>query len=171
MLPWQIQPFTLAKRHPEFISEYGSYQDAPCRGADAIHPGWGFLAENHEFAQRVLDAGLIWIGPSPEVIRLMGDKIAAKEIVQQAGVPTIPGINNVATVNEIIDWMQREDVEYPVMIKAAAGGGGKGMVKSRTWDELPQALAQVRSESKKSFGDDKVLVENISSGDATLKCR
>ncbi len=128
-------------------------------GADAIHPGWGFLAENHEFAQRVLDAGLIWIGPSPEVIRLMGDKIAAKEIVQQAGVPTIPGINNVATVNEIIDWMQREDVEYPVMIKAAAGGGGKGMVKVEHEDELPQALARVRSESKKSFGDDKVLVE------------
>ena len=133
-------------------------------GADAIHPGWGFLAENHEFAQRVLDAGLIWIGPSPEVIRLMGDKIAAKEIVQQAGVPTIPGINNVATVNEIIDWMQREDVEYPVMIKAAAGGGGKGMVKLEHEDELPQALARVRSESKSLLVTIKYWLKNISSG-------
>lgn len=128
-------------------------------GADAIHPGWGFLAENDEFAQRVLDAGLIWIGPSPEVIRLMGDKIEAKAVVQQTGVPTIPGISNVSTVNEIIDWMQSESVEYPVMIKAAAGGGGKGMAKVEEEDELPQALARVRSEAKKSFGDDKVLVE------------
>ncbi|NLZ93954.1 MAG: ATP-grasp domain-containing protein [Firmicutes bacterium] len=128
-------------------------------GADAIHPGWGFLAENDVFAQRVLDAGLIWIGPSPQVIKMMGDKIAAKEVVERANVPTIPGISNVSNVNEIIQWLQAEGVEYPIMIKAAAGGGGKGMAKVECEDDLPQALARVRSEAKKSFGDDKVLVE------------
>ncbi len=127
--------------------------------ADAIHPGWGFLAENHEFAQRVIDAGLTWIGPSPEVIRLMGDKIAAKEVVQEAGVPTIPGISDVTSAEEIIAWLREEDVEYPIMIKAAAGGGGKGMVKVESEDELYRALAQVRSEAFKAFGDNKVLVE------------
>ncbi|HHX74524.1 MAG TPA: ATP-grasp domain-containing protein, partial [Firmicutes bacterium] len=127
--------------------------------ADAIHPGWGFLAENEEFAQKVIDAGLIWVGPEPEVIRKMGDKIEAKEIVREAGLPTIPGISNVAKPKEIIRWMQEENVQYPIMIKASAGGGGKGMVKVERDEDLSQALARVRSEAKKSFGDDKVLVE------------
>ena len=128
-------------------------------GSDAIHPGWGFLAENHEFAQRVIDAGLIWIGPQPEVIRLMGDKIEAKEVVEKAGVPTIPGISDVESVDDIIRWMREEKVEYPIVIKASAGGGGKGMVKVERDADLQQALAQVRSEARKAFGDDKVLVE------------
>lgn len=127
--------------------------------SDAIHPGWGFLAENDQFAQRVLDAGLVWIGPKPEVIRAMGDKIQAKEIVHRAGVPTIPGISNVTCVDDILQWIREESVHYPIMVKAAAGGGGKGMVKVEREEELPQALEQVRSEAKKSFGDDKVLVE------------
>ncbi|NLM45253.1 MAG: ATP-grasp domain-containing protein [Firmicutes bacterium] len=127
--------------------------------ADAIHPGWGFLAENHEFAQKVIDAGLIWVGPQPEVIRMMGDKIEAKEIARKAGLPTIPGISNVTKAREIIRWMKEEDVQYPIMIKAAAGGGGKGMVKVERDEDLSQALARARSEAKKSFGDDKVLVE------------
>ncbi|MCR3922989.1 MAG: ATP-grasp domain-containing protein [Firmicutes bacterium] len=127
--------------------------------SDAIHPGWGFLAENAQFAQRVMDAGLIWIGPSSEVIHLMGDKIEAKEIVARAGVPTIPGINHVTNANDIIHWLEAEAVDYPIMIKASAGGGGKGMVKVEREEDLAQALARVRSEGKKSFGDDKVLVE------------
>ncbi|MBZ0154783.1 MAG: ATP-grasp domain-containing protein [Alphaproteobacteria bacterium] len=128
-------------------------------GADAVHPGWGFLAENHEFAQRVLDAGLIWIGPSPEVIRKMGDKIQAKSLAQKATVPTIPGISNVTDVAQIKKWMQEEDVSFPIMIKAAAGGGGKGMVKVEHGDQMAQAFAQARSEAKKSFGDETILVE------------
>lgn len=127
--------------------------------ADAIHPGWGFLAENAEFARRVQDAGLIWIGPSPEVISLLGDKIQAKAVVEKAGVPTIPGIINVKAAQDVIRWMKEENIEYPIMVKASAGGGGKGMVKVEKDSELPQALARVRSEAKKSFGDDKVLVE------------
>lgn len=127
--------------------------------SDAIHPGWGFLAENEEFAQRVIDAGIIWIGPSPKVIKMMGDKIEAKLIAQKANVPTIPGLNDVTDVNQIKKWMKAEKVTFPIMIKAAAGGGGKGMVKVENEDQLPQAFAQARSEAKKAFGDEKILVE------------
>jgi acetyl-CoA carboxylase biotin carboxylase subunit/propionyl-CoA carboxylase alpha chain len=127
--------------------------------SDAIHPGWGFLAENEEFAQKVVDAGLIWIGPSPKVIKMMGDKIEAKLIAQKANVPTIPGLNNVTDTAQINKWMKAEKVSFPIMIKAAAGGGGKGMVKVESEDRMAQALAQARSEAKKAFGDETVLVE------------
>ncbi|MDW7650834.1 MAG: biotin carboxylase N-terminal domain-containing protein [Bacillota bacterium] len=127
--------------------------------SDSIHPGWGFLAENDTFARKVIDAGLTWIGPEPDVIQAMGDKIRAKEIVTRAGVPTIPGISNVTTVEEIIRWLGDEAVDYPVMIKASSGGGGKGMVKVESEEGLHSALAQVRSEAQKAFGDNKVLVE------------
>jgi acetyl/propionyl-CoA carboxylase alpha subunit len=127
--------------------------------SDAVHPGWGFLAENDEFARRVIDAGLIWIGPSPAVIKSMGDKIQAKLLAQKAHVPTIPGISNVTDIEQIKKWMKTDQVAYPIMIKAAAGGGGKGMVKVEREEQMEQALAQARSEGKKSFGSDVVLVE------------
>jgi acetyl-CoA carboxylase biotin carboxylase subunit/propionyl-CoA carboxylase alpha chain len=127
--------------------------------SDAVHPGWGFLAENDEFAQKVIDAGLIWVGPSPKVIRLMGDKIQSKHIAQRSNVPTIPGIDNVSSVEQIKNWMKEEDISFPIMIKASAGGGGKGMVKVENESQLSQALAQARSEAKKAFGDEKILVE------------
>ncbi len=128
-------------------------------GSDAIHPGWGFLAENADFAQKVIDAGLIWIGPSPEVIRKMGDKIQAKILAQKAHVPTIPGVSNVTDIEQIKKWMKAEQVPFPIIIKAAAGGGGKGMVKVESDDQMAQALAQARSEARKSFGSDTILVE------------
>jgi len=127
--------------------------------SNAIHPGWGFLAENADFAQKVIDAGLIWIGPSPEVMRLMGDKIQAKEMARQSNVPTIPGIENAASAEQIMDWMRSEGIRFPIMIKAAAGGGGKGMVKVEHADQITMALAQARSEAKKAFNDDTILVE------------
>jgi acetyl-CoA carboxylase biotin carboxylase subunit/propionyl-CoA carboxylase alpha chain len=127
--------------------------------SDAIHPGWGFLAENAEFAQKVIDAGLLWIGPSPEVIRMMGDKIQAKVLAQKANVPAIPGISDVTSIEQIKKWMRADKVLFPIMIKASAGGGGKGMVKVENDDQMAQAFAQARSEAKKSFGDDKLLVE------------
>ncbi len=127
--------------------------------ADAIHPGWGFLAENAEFAQMVKDAGLIWIGPEPAVIRSMGDKIEAKKIAIRANVPTIPGISDVKDVKQIKEWMKNEQVTYPIMIKASAGGGGKGMVKVEKDSELAGALEQARSEARKAFDDDKLLAE------------
>ncbi len=134
--------------------------DAALRSkSDAIHPGWGFLAENEEFAQNVIDAGLIWVGPPPKVIRMMGDKIEAKLIAQKANVPTIPGLNDVTDINQIKQWMKTEKIAFPIMIKASAGGGGKGMVKVENEDQLPQAFAQARSEAKKAFGDEKILIE------------
>jgi len=127
--------------------------------SDAIHPGWGFLAENEHFARKVIDAGLTWIGPSPEVIRMMGDKIQAKVLAQQADVPTIPGISNVTGIEQITEWMEKDGVTFPIMIKAAAGGGGKGMVKVENNDQMAQAFSQARSEARKSFGDETILVE------------
>ena len=127
--------------------------------SNAIHPGWGFLAENEAFAQMVEDAGLIWVGPPPAVIKAMGDKIQAKELALKANVPTIPGISSVTDVKQITQWIKNEKVDFPIMIKAAAGGGGKGMVKVEKKEELGQALAQARSEAKKAFGDDTLLAE------------
>jgi len=127
--------------------------------SDAVHPGWGFLAENADFAQKVIDAGLIWIGPSPKVIRMLGDKIEAKALAKKANVPTIPGIDAVTDIGQIKTWMKKDDVSYPIMIKASAGGGGKGMVKVESDNDLSQSLARARSEAKKSFGDETILVE------------
>ncbi len=127
--------------------------------SDAIHPGWGFLAENAKFAKMVIDAGLTWIGPPPEVISALGDKIQAKRLAQKANVPTIPGIIDVNSIDQIKRWMKEHHIDFPIMIKAVAGGGGKGMVKVSSKKELPQAFAQARSEALKAFGDDRVLVE------------
>lgn len=129
--------------------------------SDAIHPGWGFLSENSEFASRVIDAGLAWIGPSPQAIRTMGDKIEAKKIAIQASVPVIPGIDNVTKPEQITRWMEEKNVDYPIMIKASASGGGKGMLRVNNESELAPALNQVSSEARKAFGEgqDKVLVE------------
>jgi acetyl-CoA carboxylase biotin carboxylase subunit/propionyl-CoA carboxylase alpha chain len=127
--------------------------------SDAIHPGWGFLAENHKFAQMVIDAGLTWIGPPPVVIHALGDKIQAKKLAQKANVPTIPGIIDVSNTEQINKWMKSEKVGFPIMIKAVAGGGGRGMVKVEKKTQLVQAYEQARSEAMKAFGDDRVLVE------------
>jgi len=127
--------------------------------SDAVHPGWGFLAENEEFARRVVDAGLNWIGPPAGVIREMGDKIRAKELARQAQVPVIPGMDRVEDAAAIQKWMERERVAYPIMIKPALGGGGKGMIRAGRDEELEPALRQARSEAAKSFGNDTILVE------------
>ncbi|MBN2655227.1 MAG: ATP-grasp domain-containing protein [Nitrospirae bacterium] len=132
---------------------------AICTGSDAVHPGWGFLAENHLFAQKVIDAGLTWIGPSPKVIEMMGDKIRAKQIAKKAHIPTVPGIDNVQNADDILKWMKKDDVSFPIMLKASAGGGGKGMVKVEKADHLSQAFAQTQSEAKKAFGDSTILAE------------
>lgn len=128
-------------------------------GSDAIHPGWGFLAENAEFARRVIDAGLTWIGPPPDVIEKLGNKIVAKEIAEKANTPTIPGLSGVENAKQVIDWLAREGVPYPIMIKAASGGGGKGMLRIDKESEIKPALEKARSEALKSFGDSELMVE------------
>ena len=128
---------------------------------DAIHPGWGFLAENHVFAQMVIDEGFTWIGPSPKVIELMGNKADAKKVARDSNVPTIPGLDVVNSPKDIKEWIEKENISFPILLKAAAGGGGKGMVRVDKMEEIEQALTKVRSEAGKSFGNNAVLVEKF----------
>ena len=127
-------------------------------GAQAIHPGYGFLSENANFVQIVEDHDLIFIGPTAEHIRVMGDKITAKETMIKLGVPVVPGSDGgVATLEDA----QRigEEIGYPVIIKATAGGGGKGMKVAQTAADMPSAFQTARAEGKSNFGNDEVYIE------------
>jgi acetyl/propionyl-CoA carboxylase alpha subunit len=119
---------------------------ARASGADAVHPGYGFLAESPEFATAVRDADLLWIGPPPDVLRAAGDKLEAKRIAAEAGVPVVPEGDPA-------------EIGFPLVIKAAAGGGGRGMRVVRAPDELDEALAAARREAEAAFGDDRVFFE------------
>jgi acetyl-CoA carboxylase biotin carboxylase subunit len=131
---------------------------AAITGADAIHPGYGFLSENASFAEMVEAHGLAFIGPRPEHIRMMGDKIAAKDAMRRLGVPLVPGSPGALETLEEARAVA-EEIMYPVLIKAAAGGGGRGMKVARTADELEEAWRVARTESKAAFGDDSVYME------------
>jgi acetyl-CoA carboxylase biotin carboxylase subunit len=126
-------------------------------GVDAVHPGYGFLSENAEFAQAVRDAGLTFIGPPTEAIRLMGDKAESKIRMKTAGVPTVPGAEGLKSPEEF--RQAAREIGYPILIKAVAGGGGKGM--REVWDEsdLPDAIESARREALNAFGDETLLVE------------
>ncbi len=127
-------------------------------GAEAIHPGYGFLSENADFAQAVLDAGLIWVGPKPESIRAMGLKDAAKQLMMDAGVPVTPGyLGEDQSVERLTK--EADAIGYPVLIKAVAGGGGKGMRKVERAKDFEADLESCRREAKASFGNDEVLLE------------
>jgi len=127
-------------------------------GAEAIHPGYGFLSENAEFAEAVASAGLIWVGPKPESIRAMGLKDAAKTLMQQAGVPVTPGYLGEDQSPERL-LAEAEKIGWPVLIKAVAGGGGKGMRKVDAREQFVEMLESCRREAKASFGNDQVLLE------------
>ncbi|WP_372619938.1 acetyl-CoA carboxylase biotin carboxylase subunit [Falsiroseomonas sp.] len=131
---------------------------AAITGADAIHPGYGFLSENASFAEMVEAHGLAFIGPSPEHIRMMGDKIAAKDAMRRLGVPLVPGSPGAL---ETLDEARAvaDEIMYPVLIKAAAGGGGRGMKVARAPEELEEAWRVARTEAKAAFGDDAVYME------------
>ncbi|WP_378943610.1 acetyl/propionyl/methylcrotonyl-CoA carboxylase subunit alpha [Mesorhizobium sp. ANAO-SY3R2] len=131
---------------------------ARATGAEAIHPGYGFLSENPDFVDQVTAAGLVFIGPSAESIRAMGLKDAAKRLMEKAGVPVVPGYHGEAQEIVILASKARE-IGYPVLIKARAGGGGKGMRRVDHPDDFPDALSGARREAKAAFGDDRVLVE------------
>ena len=115
-------------------------------GADAIHPGYGFLAESADFAEAVDAAGLIWVGPTADALRAGGDKLEAKRIAAEAGVP-------------VVETSEPEELGFPLLLKAAAGGGGRGMRVVRSHDELADALEAARREAKAAFGDDRVFAE------------
>ena len=127
-------------------------------GAQAVHPGYGFLSENAKFAEIIEEHGITFIGPKPAHIRLMGDKIEAKKAVKRLGIPVVPGSDGgIATDEEALKVAS--EIGYPLIVKAAAGGGGRGMKVARDEGELAIALATARSEAKAAFGDDAVYLE------------
>src|SRR5437763_1413985 len=138
------------------ISNYLSIPDivkaATGSGAQAVHPGYGFLAENAEFARACSAAGLVFIGPPPAAIEAMGDKIRAKATVSKAGVPVVPGSTDVEAAAE---------VGFPLLLKPSAGGGGKGMRLVTRQEDLDAAIESARREAKSAFGDDRLLVERF----------
>ncbi|GIK35470.1 MAG: acetyl-CoA carboxylase biotin carboxylase subunit [Gammaproteobacteria bacterium] len=146
----------------------GSYLNMPAiisaaevTDAQAIHPGFGFLSENADFAERVENSGFVFIGPPPEVIRLMGDKISAKDAMRKAGVPTVPGSDG--PLGDELEENQRlaKDIGYPVIIKAAAGGGGRGMRVVYTEASLANAISVTKVEARAAFGSDVVYMEKF----------
>ena len=145
------------KMADEAIKLSSSYMDGSAiidaaikSGAEAIHPGYGFLSENAAFARKVKSNKLIWIGPSPHVIKVMGDKLKAKELAEKSGVPTLPMTSNTKDVKSI---------GYPILIKAAAGGGGKGMRIVKKESELKDSIISAKREALSGFGDDRIFIE------------
>ncbi|MFI0432943.1 MAG: acetyl/propionyl/methylcrotonyl-CoA carboxylase subunit alpha [Candidatus Nanopelagicales bacterium] len=129
-------------------------------GADAIHPGYGFLSENADFAERVMAAGLTWVGPPPAAMRAMGDKVAARNLMAAAGVPVAPGSSEpLHTAEQAL--AEAEAIGYPVMVKASAGGGGIGMSVARDPEELRAAFETARSRAERFFADPALLVERF----------
>ncbi len=128
-------------------------------GAEAIHPGYGFLAENGDFADRCEREGVVFIGPRGDVMRSMGDKVTARQTMEKAGVPIVPGTTERLSDEQATEWAHK--IGLPVMVKASAGGGGKGMRLVRAEKELAQALKRARSEAKASFGDDSLYIEKF----------
>ncbi len=129
-------------------------------GAGAIHPGYGFLAENADFADAVEAAGFVFVGPKGKSIRLLGNKVAARELARRAGVPTVPGSSGaISTLNEAREVLSVTG--FPVMIKAAAGGGGRGMRIARSMEELERLMPQARAEAQAAFGDGSLYLEKL----------
>lgn len=130
------------------------------KNVDAIHPGYGFLSENHEFARKCEENGIVWIGPRPEVMKKLGDKVSAKKVAVKAGIPIIES-NKEDLVNFPITLSEAERIGFPLMLKAAAGGGGRGMRVVRNSTELENAYNEAKREAKNAFGDDTVFIERF----------
>ena len=141
-----------------YLSIDGIIELAKAKGVDAIHPGYGFLSENTEFARACEEAGIVFIGPDCVMMDSLGDKVKSKIVAAKAGVPTIPGIaETIPSVEVALEFAEK--CGYPVMLKAAAGGGGRGMRIVRSKDELPEQFESARSEARKAFGIDDIFIE------------
>ncbi|GAB3988659.1 ATP-binding protein [Nocardioides marmoraquaticus] len=162
-----VRAADVAMRVESYLDVDAVVAAAVSSGADAVHPGYGFLSERSTFARAVTDAGLVFVGPSAEVIELMGRKDAAREVAERAGVPVVPAYDMVSTSSTSGGPSSVEPVEttdtsgwvFPVLVKAAAGGGGKGMRVVRAAADLSEAVAAARREATAAFGDDAMLVE------------
>ena len=136
---------------------------AKAANADALHPGFGFLAENADFAQAVIDAGIRWVGPPPKAIRAMGDKGAARRLATDLGIPVVPGYNGEDQSDGAIATAA-DSIGYPILVKPAAGGGGKGMRVVHAPERLSDAIAGARREAAAAFGDDRLILERLVQG-------
>ena len=147
-----------APARESYLNKAAIISAAILTGADAIHPGYGFLSENAEFAEMVQMHGITFIGPEPKMIRLMGDKISAKQAAQDAGLPIVPGSDGeVKTTDEALTWAHK--IGYPVIVKATAGGGGKGMKIAHNDTEMSEAFTLAKKEAKNAFVNDSVYIE------------
>ena len=133
---------------------------AKATGAESLHPGYGFLAENAEFAEACAAAGIVFVGPPAEAIRAMGSKSAAKALMETTGVPMLPGHHGAAQDAKTLAGAAKK-IGFPVLIKPSAGGGGRGMRRVESAGELAEALQSARREAKSTFGDDRVLIEKF----------
>lgn len=140
-----------------YLNIYGIIELARYAGADAIHPGYGFLSENADFARACKNAGITFIGPHPEAIAAMGLKIAARNTMKANGVPIIPGSDGITTPEEAIEFAN--EIGYPVILKASAGGGGRGLRICNSDDDVRRLFSLSRSEAKKAFGNESVFIE------------
>ncbi|MEU8146201.1 biotin carboxylase N-terminal domain-containing protein [Nonomuraea sp. NPDC048901] len=147
-----VREADIALQIPKYLDMGAMVVAAEASGAQAVHPGYGFLAENAEFARRCAEAGLVFVGPPPAAIDAMGDKIRAKATVSAAGVPVVPG--GAEPGDSLLSW-----TDFPALIKPSAGGGGKGMVLVRSAAELPDALESARRTARSAFGDETLLIE------------
>ena len=145
-----------------YLNAEGIVEVAKESGADAVHPGYGFLAENAAFAKAVTDAGLTFIGPSAEAIEKLGDKSAARRLAQEADVPVVPGSDDVSSVDDAVETA--EEIGYPVMIKAAAGGGGRGIRVAEDEEELRESVQAAKREAQSAFGDGTLYLERFLAG-------
>lgn len=152
---WRLGP---APARDSYLRAERILDIARASGAEAIHPGYGFLSENAEFAQACADAGVVFVGPPPAAIAAMGSKSAAKQLMERAQVPLTPGYHGDEQDAGFLH-QQADQIGYPVLIKASAGGGGKGMRIVERSADFPDALASCRREASASFGDDRVLIE------------
>ena len=149
-----------AQSAESYLNESAILTAALLTNADAIHPGYGFLSERADFVDKVEQHGLIWIGPNSDMIRKMGDKVNAKQTAIKCGLPVVPGSDGaLRDIEDALVWADK--IGYPVMIKAASGGGGRGMRAINNANELREAFPIVKAESKSAFGDDTLYMEKL----------
>ena len=146
-----------------YLDIKGIIEIAKAANVDAIHPGYGFLSENPEFVEACEQAGIVFIGPSKDIMNAMGDKISSKQMAIKAGVPIIPGVDHALKSEEEV-MKVAEMVGYPVMLKASNGGGGRGMRIVNNAEDMPKEYREACNESKKAFGDDQIFIEKYIRG-------
>lgn len=149
-----------AAARDSYLNDSAILTAALLTNSDAIHPGYGFLSERADFAEKVEQHGIIWIGPEPDMIEKMGDKVNAKQTAIKCGLPVVPGSDGeIKTVEDAYAWAEK--IGYPVMLKAAAGGGGRGMRAVMSADEMAEAFNVTKQEAKSGFGDDTLYMEKL----------